>query len=65
MELDEVKKAMRTKQTVNERYYVSGCMLRYNEREGKFFYQAELHEKDKNSVIMTRLEDVKGDGEND
>ena len=65
MDLTEVKKAMRTKQTVNEHYYISGCMLRYNEREGKFYYQAELHEKDINSVIIARLEDVKGDGEND
>ena len=65
MDLSEVKNAMRTKQTVNEHYYISGCMLRYNERNKQFYYQAELHEKGINSVILARLEDVKGDGEND
>lgn len=63
MDLNEVKQAMRTRQTVNSKYYISGCMLRYNEREGKFYYQAELHEKGINSVIIARLEDVKGDEE--
>jgi hypothetical protein len=61
MDLSEVKQAMRTQQTVNGRYYVSGVMLRYDTKTEQFYYQAELHEKDVNSLVIAKLEDVKGD----
>ena len=39
-------------------YKLTGSTIRKNE-QGKIFYQAELLDKNKNSVCITRLEDVK------
>jgi hypothetical protein len=38
-------------------YKLAGSIIRKNE-QGKIFYQAELLDKNKNSVCIVRLEDV-------
>lgn len=39
-------------------YKLNGSVIRKNE-QGEIFYQAELLDKNKNSVCIVRLEDVK------
>lgn len=44
-------------ESINE-YIFSGCTLRKNSK-GRFFYQAELKELKRNSVLIVPLEKVK------
>ncbi len=39
-------------------YKLTGSIVRRN-AQGKIFYQAELLDKNKNSICITKLEDVK------
>jgi len=59
MQISDVKPIMLSKQPVryqNISYYITGCTLRL--RDGEFYYQAELHDINANSVTIAELEDV-------
>lgn len=59
MEVKEIIPNLNNKVTYNDsEYTLTGSVIRKNE-QGKIFYQAELLDKNKNSVCIVRLEDVK------
>ena len=59
MEIKEIIPNLNKKVTFNgSEYTLVGSAIRKNE-QGKIFYQAELLDKNKNSVCIVKLEDVK------
>lgn len=62
MEVKEIIPNLNKKVTYNgSEYTFTGSIVRKNE-QGKIFYQAELLDKNKNSVCIVKLEDVKNAG---
>lgn len=41
----------------NTEYVLTGSIIR-KDKQGKFFYQAEILDKNKNSLCIVRLEDI-------
>lgn len=39
-------------------FILTACILRKRRKDGKFYYQAELHEEGRNSVIIVDLQKV-------
>ena len=42
----------------NAEYILSGCILRYDERRGEYFYQAELRDLRASSIVIARLDEI-------
>ena len=58
MQVKEIIPNLNNKVTYNgSEYKLNGSIVRKNE-QGKIFYQAELLDKNKNSVCIVKLEDV-------
>ena len=59
MNIEEVKRNMNRPVTYEgSKYTLTGCILR---KSDKFYYQAELLDVNKNSVLIVRLEKVQGE----
>lgn len=59
MNIEEVKRNMNHHVTYEgSKYTLTGCILRKAE---EFYYQAELLDETKRSVVIVRLEKVQGD----
>jgi hypothetical protein len=61
MEVKEIIPNLNRAVTYNgSKYTLTGCTIRRTE-QGKIFYQAELLDKNKNSIYIVKLEDVTND----
>ena len=59
MGVSDVKKSLNRKVMYkNAEYILSGCILRYDERRGEYFYQAELRDLRASSIVIARLDEV-------
>lgn len=58
MELSRVKyKLNKAVSYKGIKYRLTGCILRYNEKDG-YYYQAELQDMNTNSVLICKLDEV-------